>query len=434
MTSRIVTITSLNSEGAGVATVEGKKVFVEGALPGESVLIKITEQKKSYAKGNVLSLLSPSYERTEPLCPLFGECGGCQLMHLQYPAQLEQKRKRVEEALYRIGRFENLEVLPCVPSPFSLGYRNKIQLPVVWESGKKTIGLYRKKSHEVIPLKQCLIQCSQGEEILNLINEKLTLPTVRHVLIRNAIFREEALVIFVTSGSFSKELKKFAQELMRANTLIKGVVENLNTRSDNVVLGPKFRLLAGRPYIYETLLKKTFKISPSAFFQVNGAQAEKLYEKALQLAEIKANETILDAYCGVGGFALFAADVAKKAYGIECVAHAIADAIENARLNHLSNCTFICGKAEEVIHELKAIDTVFLNPPRKGCDSELLYALIKKEPKKIIYISCDPATLARDLAILNSAYEIDTIQPFDMFPQTSHVETVVRLQRRLNKI
>jgi len=405
------------------------KIFVEGALPGETVSVEVTQQKKAYAKAKLLSLLTPSHERTEPLCPLFGECGGCQVMHLQYPAQLNLKKKRVEDALQRIGGLQDVNVLPCLPSPTSLGYRNKIQLPVLWKNGQKTLGLYRKNSHEIVSLKRCLIQCSQGEELLSLISEKLTLPCVRYVLIRNAVFHEEALVIFVTTGRYSKELKKFGEELMEENSLIKGVVESLNTRCDNVILGPRFRLLAGRPFIYETLLNKIFKISPSAFFQVNPGQTENLYGKAIQLAEIEPHEIILDAYCGVGTLALFAADRAKHAYGIECIPHAIADAIENARLNHLSNCSFICGKAEEMIHQFDSLDILFLNPPRKGCAPEFLTAVMKIKPQKIIYISCDPATLARDLSKLKSCYQITIVQPLDMFPQTMHVETIVRLDR-----
>ena len=424
-----IRIDSLSSTGEGVGTIDGMKVFVEGALPGETVSIHITENKKTYAKAELVEIVTPSFDRTEPVCPLFGTCGGCQIMHLQYPAQLLFKKQRVSDALKRIGGFQDLNILPCLPSPSSLGYRNKIQLPIVWDHGKKTIGLYRKQSHEIIPLKKCFIQCPQGEEIRSLISEKLNIAAVRYTLIRNAVFQDEALVIFVTTGHFSKELKTFAEELMESNSLIKGVVENLNPRNNNVILGPTFRLLAGRPYIYEKLLNKTFKISPSAFFQVNPAQSENLYSKALELAAIEPHEAVLDAYCGVGALALFASDTARRVFGTECVSSAVADAIENARLNHCQACSFLCGPAEELIHQLPMMNTVFLNPPRKGCDPKLIQALLKKKPLKIVYISCDPATLARDLAALHPLYRIDIVQPIDMFPQTMHVETVVRLTR-----
>jgi 23S rRNA (uracil1939-C5)-methyltransferase len=422
-----VEITSLSSTGEGIGTYQGLKIFVDGALPNETAKVKLVEYKKNYAIGQLVSIATPSFERTEPLCPLFGECGGCQIMHLQYPAQLKLKQKKVRDALHRIGGLSDCEPLPCSPSPSSLSYRNKIQLPLVWENGKKTIGLYRKNSHEIIPLKRCYIQCPQGEDIFTFISENLNIPTVRHVLIRNAVFNEEALVIFVSTAQFSKELKKFSQELMQTHKMIKGVVDNLNTSSNNVILGPHFRLLAGRPYIYERLLGKLFKISPSAFFQVNPAQTEHLYSRAISLAEIKSSEIVLDAYCGVGALSLFSAPHAEHVFGIECIPHAIADAIENARLNRLNNLTFICGKVEERIQQFEKLDLVFLNPPRKGCELKVLEALLQKKVRKVIYISCDPATLARDLALLATHYEVETIQPFDMFPQTMHVETIVRL-------
>lgn len=424
----IVTITALSSTGEGIGTLNGLKVFIDGALPGEEIDVEITEQKKNYAKGRLLSIIRSSPERTEPICPLFGECGGCQIMHLQYPAQLVLKRQRVKDSLKRIGGLENCEVFPCLPSPFSIGYRNKIQLPIIWDHEKKTIGMYRKKSHEIIPLKRCHIQCPQGEEILQLITKRLTIPSVRYVLVRNAVFNDEALVLLVTDGRFSDRLYSFARELTQIHPLIKGVVETVNTREDNVILGKAFRTLAGRPFLIERLLNKTFKLSPSAFFQVNPAQTELLYEKALAFAGIESHDIVLDAYCGVGTLALFAADKARHVFGVECVLPAIENAIENSALNGSTNCTFTCGLAEKMIDRYDPT-IVFLNPPRKGCDLLLIQALLKKMPKRIIYISCDPATLARDLALLSASYEIKAVQPFDMFPQTMHVETVVKLER-----
>jgi 23S rRNA (uracil1939-C5)-methyltransferase len=427
---QIITITSLSSTGEGVGSLEGMKIFVEGALPGETVSIQVTEQKKTYAKATVLSILTPSPDRQEPPCPVFGVCGGCQIMHLNYLAQLELKRKRVVDALERIGHFDSPSVLPCLPSPLAYGYRNKIQLPLIWEKENKRVGLYRKNSHEIIPVKRCLIQCPQGEKILSFISDRLNFSSVRYVLIRNAVFNEEALVIFITTGE--DDLRPFAKELMANESVVKGVVENINRRSDNSILTPHFRLLAGNFFIYETLLNKRFKISPSAFFQINPLQTEKLYEMAIELAEIKPNEEVLDAFCGVGALAILAAGQAKRAWGIECIQQAIADAKENATMNHLSNCFFTCGMAENLIKKYSNLATVFLNPPRKGCAPELLAALTKKRPKKLIYISCDPATLARDLAMLRDHYQPDFIQPFDMFPQTMHVETVVRLIRMVD--
>ncbi len=420
-------IHALSSNGEGIGSLDGLKVFVDGALPDETVTVRIREQKKNYAIADLVEVISPSQHRVEPPCPLFGSCGGCQLMHLDYSQQLIVKRQRVVDALTRLGHFHDLPVLPCLPSPHSLAYRNKIQLPLIWEKGKKTIGLYRKESHEIIPLNQCLIQCAEGEAILKLIRERLEVPSVRFTLIRNAVFNQEALLIFVTDGGFSKELQACAESLMAAHPTLKGVVENVNLRSDNVILGNHFRLLAGRAHIFEKLLGKTFKISPAAFFQVNPAQTERLYALAIDWAALSPEDIVLDAYCGVGALALFAADSAKEVYGTEMVPSAISDAIENQRLNHQTGCHFICGKAEELIHRFSRLDLVFLNPPRKGCDPSMIHSLLTKKPSKIIYISCDPATLARDLAGLSPTYQIEKVQPVDMFPQTMHVETVVKL-------
>lgn len=427
----IVQIQALTSTGEGVGSLGELKIFIEGALPEERVEVKIVENKKKYLKGSLLSILDPSSLRVSPPCPLFGKCGGCQLMHLSYEGQLEIKRKRVVDALERIGKFQGVTVQPCIPSPKPLHYRNKIQLPVIWSHGKKTIGLYKKDSHEVIPLEACLIQCEQGEEIRKAIFNHLDHPSVRHILIRTSLFKQESLVMLVTDGKDFTRLQTLAQTLLQLHPTLKGVVENINTRSDNVILGTQFRLLAGRPFIYESLLGTLFKISPSSFFQVNPEQAQQLYCKALELADIEPEDRVLDAYCGVGALALLSAKKARQVFGIECVKEAIENARENSLLNNQENTTFLCGKAEALITTLPFCHRVFLNPPRKGCEESLLQVLLKQAPKTIIYLSCDPATLARDLKILSSSYTLESVHPFDMFPQTTHVETIAKLS--LNK-
>lgn len=420
-------ITSLSSSGEGIGTLDGLKIFVDGALPGETVEVEILSSKKNYATAKLLSILKPSPDRVKPPCPLFGTCGGCQVMHASYSAQLSLKRQRVTDSLKHIGGFQDLNVENCLPSPSPLGYRNKIQLPVVWDQHSKSIGLYRKQTHEIIPVSRCLIQSDQGGEILLALIEKLAVPSVRYILLRNAVINKEAMVILVTDGTFSNELTQFAEELIQSNPLIKGVVENINTRNDNVILGPHFRTLAGRGWIFESLLGKTFKIAPNAFFQVNSFQTEKLYELALRMADIQSDEVVLDAYCGVGTLAIFAEEKASHVIGIECVDQAVQAARENAVLNQAAKCRFLCGQAERLIGRIKKCDAVFLNPPRKGCQEALLQSLLKQKPKKIVYISCDPATLARDLRCLVPSYKIDYVQPVDMFPQTMHVETIARL-------
>ncbi len=408
------TIEALGSSGEGIGTLEdGLKVFVDGALPGEEVEIALVQRKKTYAKGKLLRVLTPSKMRTTPICPLFGTCGGCQIMHLNYETQLEVKRQRIIDAFERIGEISNPQVEPCTPSPKPLHYRNKIQLPV--SAGK--IGLYRKNSHEVIDVKKCFIHCEQGEELYTWIRTHLQVP-VRHILIRSAVFNQETVVTFVTDGS--KSLKTFAQEIQQRFPQVVGVVENINRSTTNTVLGKTFRTLIGRSHIFEKIGGKTFKIAVPSFFQVNSWQAGSLFQKAIELASIQPNETVLDAFTGVGTLALFAADRAKHVTGIECIPEAIADAKENAKLNGITNCSFSVGHAHA-----QTADITLLNPPRKGCDPQLLSAI---GSKKIVYISCDPATLARDLRLLKG-YQIEKIVPFDLFPQTTHVETVVSLKR-----
>lgn len=422
----MITIHALSSMGEGIGTLPNDrlKIFVDGTLPQEKAEIEISELKKNYAKGRLISLATPSPDRISPPCPYFGQCGGCQIMHLSYPGQLQIKRERVIEALKRIGHLEYPQVRPCLPSPTSFNYRNKIQLPVKWTGTTKEIGLYRKESHDLIPIEHCLIQSQIGEEILTLLHQKLQQTSVRYILIRTAFFTQEALVIFITDGSQTQELEHLGKELMKSHPFIKGVLENVNQREDNIILGKSFKSLIGRPYIYEKLLGMTFKISPDAFFQINPLQTEHLYKTALEFANLNDQEIVVDAYCGVGTLALLAAPRAKQSIGIECVARAIEDAQTNASLNSSQNCTFYLGFAEKRLDLLKGADCIFLNPPRKGCSPDLLKVV---NSKKIVYISCDPATLARDLALLSSQYQIDAVQPLDMFPQTMHVETVVKL-------
>lgn len=419
-------ITALSSTGEGIGTLEGRKVFVEGALPLEEVEVSLVQEKKNYAIGKLEKILLPSKLRQKPLCPLFGECGGCQLMHLNDEGQLIVKRQKVIDALERIGGFKGIDIAPCIASPKPLYYRNKIQLPIVWDAKTSKIGLFRKNSHEIIPLEHCFIQDSLGEKIFKNLRPLIDVPAIRYLLIRTTAATNEALVIFVADRAIDPH---FGEKIMATTKEIKGVLVNINKRDDNVILGPDFHLLAGRSYLIDTLGSKSFRISAPSFFQVNPGQALQLFETAIQWAEISPSDQVIDAFCGVGTLALFAADKTKKVIGIECVSHAIEDAKENARLNQSMDCQFFVGKAEEVISTLPFADVLFLNPPRKGCEPTLLHQIEKQKPRTIIYISCDPATLARDLKILAGVgYNIDGVQPFDMFPQTTHIETLVKVR------
>lgn len=365
-----VLIEDLTSSGEGVGTLEGKKVFVDGALPSELVEIEITTSKKRYSKAKLLKIVKPSSARVDPICPLFGSCGGCQLMHLSYEEQLIWKRRRVKEALQRIGGLE-VEVAACNPSPDQLGYRNKIHL----HEG----GFYKRHSHDIVQVERCYIHNPIGEKALKRVQN------AREAIIRTSLATEE--VLLVVDGKSSCD------------------------------------------FITETLGDLKFKIRGGDFFQVNPKQAVQLYQKAIDCAELKSSARVLDGYCGVGCLSLFAAKEASEVVGIEVAKKAVQSAEENARLNGITNTQFICGKFEERLPHLGKFDVVFLNPPRGGVDPQVVQTLLAHPPQKLIYISCDPATLSRDLKVLQAGFSIKGVFPFDMFPQTVHVETLVNLDR-----
>lgn len=418
----------LGINGEGVARSEGLTFFVDGALPQERVEAEIYEQRKSFARARAVKRFEDSPHRTTPACPLFGRCGGCQLMHLSYDQQLIAKRQRVIDALERIGKL-TVPVAVCLPSPQTLAYRNKIQLPV---NAQRRLGLYAFNTRELVELDTCPIHCTLGERALQCVQRcLLAYPkplTLRHVLIKTAVHMGQVLVILVTQDK--TPLTSLAEQIVQAMPAIKGVVQNSNSSSGNTVLGKTFEPLVGQGWIEEKLCGLTFKVSPASFFQVNPAQAEILYQTVLSLAQLTGEETVLDAYCGVGTLALLLAGQAKSVIGIESNPDAILDAQVNAKRNQVHNARFITGLAEEKMACIGAIDVAILNPPRKGCERAFLDRLVEKQPKRILYISCDPATLARDLSILEQkGYKVRTVQPLDMFPQTMHVEIVAYLTK-----
>jgi 23S rRNA (uracil1939-C5)-methyltransferase len=420
-----LTIEALGSGGEGVARLDGYTVFVEGALPGEVVRAQFYEKKRRYGRAKLLHVLQPAPNRQAPPCPHFGQCGGCQLMHLSYEAQLKAKRQRVEDALLRIGKLQGAIVRPCLPSPSPLAYRNKIQLPM---GAGGRLGLYAAFSHTLIPIKSCKIHCPLGDRLFQEIAPLLKGYPIKHLLIKTAVHTGEALIILVTGERPDGALFALGRKIVGAIPEVKGVVHNYNPEAGNTVLGDSYETLAGQGAIEERLCGLFFNVSPASFFQVNPEQAEKIYEMVAELAELKGHEHLLDAYCGVGTLALILAGRVKQVTGIECVAAAIADAQENARKNNISNATFICAPAEEAIQKLTDVDVALVNPPRKGCEASFLEQLAILRPEKILYLSCDPATLARDLKLLvEKGYQVDVVQPFDMFPQTAHVETLVQL-------
>lgn len=448
MTEPILTVTieSLGSHGEGVGRIDGFTVFVDGALPGEKVEVRMTERHRRYGKAKLLSIVDASPNRVSPPCRLFGTCGGCQLMHLSYEGQLTIKRQRVIDALERIGKLKGIDVPPCIPSEHSLAYRNKIQLPVRQGKNAPAIGLYARASHDLVEVESCPIHCAIGDAVYQVVDglvkesgiEAFDPETergeLRHLLIKSAVHTKQVLVILVTRSDSTLSTAPLAAKILKKCPEVKGVVQNVNSKTDNVILGTKYKVLAGAGHIQEALGELFFKVSPASFFQVNPEQALKLYSKAIEFAALSGTESVLDAYCGVGTLSLFFAKHAKKVIGVECVAEAIADAKENAILNGIDNVSFECRQAEKYIATLKAIDCVVLNPPRKGCDPIVLKELGRLSPKTIVYISCDPSTLARDLSLLvGSGYRLSAIQPFDMFPQTAHVECVAKLEREARR-
>lgn len=451
-----IEFTTLGSAGEGVGVLpNGMKVFVEGPLPGELVRVQLKKVKKTYSLGRVVKILRPSPDRIEPACPVYRQCGGCQIMHLNYPSQLKEKTQRVRDAFKRIGKFDELDVPQCVPSPKEFNYRNKIQLPVAGTAEDIQLGLYARGTHDVIRVENCLTQTKVGNDILVGIqntlshskmepyNEKSGKGVLRHVIIRSIEDAGKAIVVLVTTGQKSRDVKLLAKSIQMTHEKISAVYENLNLRRDNVILGEDYRLLAGEEKnpsestaLNGEIAGLKFQISPASFFQINTAQAENIYPLALEWCELDSagnpsEKIVLDAYCGVGVMTLLAAKRCKQAVGIECVADAIENAEANSKLNAIKNADFVLGRVENCLDDVPVPDVAILNPPRAGCQKDVLDALIHKNIQTVVYISCNPATQARDAKILaDSGYELDMIQPFDMFPQTMHVENVIRMTKK----
>ena len=441
-----VQISGLGSSGEGVGRYNGFTVFVKNALPEEIVQAEIVLVKKNYAVGVLKQLIKAASERTEPICPVYKECGGCQLQHLSYAGQLKMKQQQVLDALTRIGHLD-VEVLPVIGCSNPWNYRNKMQFPAaVNAEGKINIGCYAAATHSVIDTGSCLIQKEANNEVLNTVrkwmqrfgisayDEKTGKGLVRHVMSRVGVHSGEVMAVLITSAYDIPHKKELVEWLEKYVPGLVSVVQNINKKPTNVVMGSKTRVLYGRPTITDSLGALSFNISAQSFFQVNSEQAEKLYNKALEYAALNGNETVVDVYCGTGTISLYLAKHAAQVYGIEIVPPAIEDAKKNAADNNCHNAEFILGDAAEKLPELLAQgiqpDVVIVDPPRAGCEQKVLQAIADVKPKRIVYVSCNPASLARDLAYLAERdYKALAAQPVDMFPMTSHVETVVSLSK-----
>ena len=454
----IVKIEDIGVNGEGIGKVEGYTLFVKDAIIGDTVEAVITKPKKNYAYAKMLNIIESSKHRVPAKCPVARQCGGCQIQELSYEAQLEFKNKKVRGNLERIGGFSP-ELLDEIMEPIcgmeeSFYYRNKAQFPIGTDKeGKIVTGFYAGRTHQIIPNTDCALGVTVNQQILQIIldymnenrvtayNEETGKGLVRHVLIRYGFKTKEIMVCLVINGDNLPHSDKLVDKL----TTIEGMTSitySVNRENTNVIMGKEIGVLWGQGYITDYIGDVKYQISPLSFFQVNPVQTEKLYGLALEYADLKGKETVWDLYCGIGTISLFLAQKAEKVYGVEIVPQAIDDARNNAKINAIENAEFFVGKAEEVLPEYYAqyerehgkkayADVIVVDPPRKGCDETLLQTMVQMQPERIVYVSCDSATLARDLKYLcENGYEMVRCRAVDQFPSTIHIESVVLLQRK----
>ena len=439
--------TDLSFEGKGVVKTLYGVCFVDGLFPGEEAEIEIEYKRAGSFFGKVRRLITKSPDRIQPLCGVCTACGGCQFQQLSYEAQLKYKQHKVFDALRRHLNQE-IEVLPTIGMEDPYHYRNKIQVPIGRDPhGHIVSGFYRANTHKIIPIDTCYIEDKRASSIIRVIkdlmrefkyspyDEDTRSGLVRHVLVRTSYHYDDIMVTLVTNQDEFRGKNNFVKELISRCPKIKCVVQNINTRDTNVILGEKERVLYGSGEIKDSILGVDFLISSKSFFQVNPIQVEKLYETAISYASLTKEDHVFDAYCGIGTIGLIASKKAKDVVGVEIVKDAIFDARKNAKLNKIENVSFYVDDASKAIErfnlEKRVFDVVFVDPPRKGLDEKFANSLLETKPKKIIYVSCEPETLARDLSLLSKSYEIKKVQPVDMFPMTHHVETVACLRLKV---
>lgn len=484
-------IEDMSVDGEGIGKADGVAFFVKDAVVGDKVRIKILKMKKRYGYGRLLQVLEPSPYRVQPLCKSYRQCGGCQVQALDYAQQLKYKEKKVWDSLSRIGGFDlkkeqGILFHPIIGMEEPFFYRNKAQFPIGTDKdGKIVTGFYAARSHQIIPNRKCFLGVDINEKILDIVidfmQEYHILPydevarkgLVRHVLIRYGFATKEIMVCLVINGRNLPHADKLVERLWTLAGMT-SIVLNVNERNTNVILGEEIICLWGKAYITDYIGDVKYQISPLSFYQVNPVQTKKLYETALDYAGLSGEETVWDLYCGIGTISLFLAQKAKHVYGVEIVEAAIADAKNNARINGIDNVTFLVGKAEEVLPEyyergvseieqsllledseenvqegetgfqkkencvpkvqagdMSRPEVIVIDPPRKGCDEKCLETILKMKPERVVYVSCNPATLARDLKYLcERDYEIKEVQPVDMFPQGVHVESICLLHRK----
>ena len=441
-----IKIDDIGHSGEGVGKIEGFTVFVEGGLPEDILRIKITQVKKNYAIGKLMEVITPAPGRISAPCPIAHRCGGCQIMHMDYSVQLQTKQRRVEETIKRIGKIDTI-IHPTLGMDNPYEYRNKAQFPVGMMKGKAIMGFYEKGSHQIVDTPYCHIQHPINVDIANAVKEYITQcgvsvydektgkGLIRHVVTKVGYTTGEIMVVLITNGRNLPHQQELIELLKNNVKGIKSIIQNVNERNTNVIFGRETITIYGSDKIVDYIGDLKFNISAQSFFQVNPIQTKVLYDKALEYAGLKGEETVFDIYCGIGTISLFLAKKAKKVFGVEVVEEAIKDAKENAALNNLTNTEFYVGEAESVVPKLydKGIraEVVVVDPPRKGCEEIVLDTIANMNPERIVYVSCNPATLARDLAYLEEkGYRTVEVQPVDMFPHTAHVEVVTLIERR----
>ncbi len=442
----VVEIIDNGFKGEGIAKIENFTIFIDGAIKGEKIKIKILKVTSSHAFGKIIEIIEKSENRTEEDCSTYKKCGGCNLRHIDYETTINMKKYSVENTLRKTLSRNDIDVNEVIKMDEPYFYRNKLQYPVgLDDNNNPVMGVYIERSHKIVETKECKIQNRLCQNIANDIfefikennikvyDEKNLKGSIRHIIIRIGIKTNEVLVTLVTNTEKIEKEDLLVEYITDKYKEIKTIAKNINSKNTNVILGEKTEIIFGDGYIEDYIGKFKFKISPKSFYQVNPTQTEKLYSKAVEYANLTGEETIFDLYCGIGTIGIFASDKVKKIYGIETIKEAIEDAKENAKINGVENSEFFVGDVEKVLPEFIKernilADVIFIDPPRKGCDNTALETILNIEPKKIVYVSCNPASLARDLKTLEEKYKIEKIAICDMFPFTHHVECVTSLK------
>ncbi|MCM1514168.1 MAG: 23S rRNA (uracil(1939)-C(5))-methyltransferase RlmD [Anaeroplasma bactoclasticum] len=449
---------TLNHEGQGVCRITGIKdgeliekfpLFINEFLPHEKGIVEIVKVSRHYGYAKLFRLFKETAhpDRMNPHCPHAGSCGGCNIMHMNYSLQLRFKQKMVIDTLRKLGGIDDVVVLPVIGMNSPMKYRNKVQVPFRKKGYKTICGFFKRDSHEVIPFEKCYIQSDISSEIVHFTrnlcnefkiqgyNEESGNGLIRHILVRTNSSLTNAMVVLVMTNANLPFQEEFVAKLTKRYPIISSIFVNVNAQKGNTILGEVCVNIYGEKTIQDELCGLTFQIGPKSFYQVNASQTEILYKKAIELGKLISTDTIIDAYCGIGTIGLIASKYVKEVYAVEIVEEAIQNAKQNAKKNHIRNVHFVCNKAEKQIVEWhqqhKKIDAIIVDPPRKGCDKMLLDTIDEMDIPKMIYISCDPATLARDLKYMREkGYRIYHVQPVDMFPMTSNIETIAILSRK----